>query len=77
MYVMLVDVGTVYSARNDAAMSTVPVVLLFLSVWCMLLWRVLRYKNIVMLSEMSAAGTVQRRAHGSGMRRVCGCFRRY
>ena len=74
MYVMLVDVGIVYSARNDAAMSTVPVALLFLSVLCMLLWRVLRYKNIVMLSEMSAVGTVQRRAHGSGTRRVHGCF---
>ena len=66
-----------YSARSDAVMNRVPVVLSFLLVWCMLLWRVLRYKNIVMLSEMSAAGTVQRRAHGSGMRRVCGCFRRY
>ena len=74
MYVMLVDAGTVCLVRSDAVMSKVPVVLSFLSVWCMLSWRVLRYKNIVMLSEMSAVGTVQRRAHGSGTRRVHGCF---
>ena len=35
MYVMRVNAGTVYLARSDAVMSKVPVVLLFLLVWCM------------------------------------------